>query len=437
MTRFLLSRIGISLILSFSACATVNAEPIALKRVVELALSHGPAAAKADSDAQRAFASYHEARNQFLPQLTVGSGLGDTWGYPLSLEGYAPSIVNINAQSSVLNPALRDFVRAAKSEWQSSALQAKDQREQIIQDTVLSYAELARWETLLSHLSQEYADALKTEEVVNRRIQEGVDSPVARTQARLTTARVYLRLSQAQGAIDVLRSQLAEMTGLAASSVQTMPDSIPTLPEVRQDDDLVARAVQSSSSVQAAQTHAMALDFRARAEHRAQWPTVDFATQYAVLARFNNWLEFFPKQNFQQNNATIGVVIRFPFLNPTQHAHAEAADAAAFRATKDVEIARNQVSEETLKLQRSVEQLAAAKQVAELEYQLAESNADAVQVRMDAGNATIREGEDARAAANARYDALQDANFELERGRISLLRSTGDLDKWLGLSKQP
>lgn len=422
-------------LLLVASSTTLTAEPVALKRVVELALSHGATAARADSDAQRAFASYRETRNQYLPQLTVGSGLGDTWGYPLSLEGYAPSIVNINAQSALLNPALRDFVRAAKTEWQTSTLQAKDQREQVIQDAVLSYAELARWETLLTHLTQEYADALKAEQIVNQRVQEGVDSPVARTQARLTTARVYLRLSQAQGAIDVLRDRLSTMTGLTASSIQTMPDSIPTLPEIKQDDNLVARAIQSSPAVQAAQTHAIALDFRARAEHRAQWPTVDFATQYAVLARFNNWLEFFPKQTFQQNNATIGVVIRFPFLNPVQHAHAQAADAAAFHARKDVDIARSQVSEETLKLQRSVEQLAAAQQVAELEYQLAESNFNAVQVRMEQGSATLREGEDARTQANARYNALQDANFELERARITLLRSTGDLDNWVGVGK--
>ena len=423
------------LLLLLASSASVAAEPVALKRVVELALSHGAPAARADSDAQHAFASYREARNQYLPQLTVGSGLGGTWGYPLSLEGYAPSIVNINAQSSLLNPALRDFVRAARTEWQTSTLQAKDQREQVIQDAVLSYAELARWETLLTHLTQEYADALKAEQIVNQRIQEGVDSPVARTQARLTTARVYLRLSQAQGAIDVLRSRLSNLTGLTASSIQTMPDSIPALPEIKQDDNLVAKAIQSSPAVQAAQTHSIALDFRARGEHRAQWPTVDFATQYAVLARFNNWLEFFPKQNFQQNNATVGVVIRFPFLNPAQHAHAQAADAAAFHARKDVDITRNQVSEETLKLQRSVEQLAAAQQVAELEYQLAESNFEAVQVRMDAGTATLREGEEARSHANTRYDALQDATFELERARITLLRSTGDLDNWVGLGK--
>ena len=61
------------------------AEPLPLKHAVELALSHGAAAT--DTDEQRAYASYHEARNQYIPQLIVGSGLGKSWGFPLSLEG--------------------------------------------------------------------------------------------------------------------------------------------------------------------------------------------------------------------------------------------------------------------------------------------------------------------------------------------------------------
>src|SRR5271165_3427342 len=111
------------------------AEPLTLKRAVELALAHSPLAGKASADEQRAYAAMLEARNQYVPQLSVGSGLGDSWGYPLSLEGSAPSLVNITAQSAVFNPALREFVRAAKSEYKASGETSKDRRNKIIQDT--------------------------------------------------------------------------------------------------------------------------------------------------------------------------------------------------------------------------------------------------------------------------------------------------------------
>src|SRR5579872_3873348 len=187
-------------------CGVLSAEQLPLKRVVELALSHSTTMQDSRIDEQRAFASYHEARNQYLPQMTVGSGLGKSYGYPLSLEGSAPSIVNTTAQSALINPALRDFVRAAHTEYEATMVQTKDQRNQVIQDTVLSYAELSKWETLMTHLSHDYEDALKMEQTVNERVLAGVDNPLIRSQARLNAARVYLHVSQAQGAIDVLRN---------------------------------------------------------------------------------------------------------------------------------------------------------------------------------------------------------------------------------------
>jgi len=416
-----------------SSVAKLLAEPLPLKRAVELALSHSTTAGVASADEQRAFASYREARNQFMPQFIIGSGLGKSWGFPLSLEGSAPAIVNLNSQSALLNPALRDFIRAAKTEAAAASSRTKDQRNEVIQDTVLSYAELSKWEALRKHLGEEQENALTMEQIVDERIQEGVDKPLARNQAKLITARVRLRMAEAQGAMDVLRNRLSHLTGLPAASIETAPDSVPPLPEVKQEDDLPGQAVQTNPAVQAAETRATAQDFRARGEHRAMWPSMDFAAQYALLSTYNNYDLFF--KTFQRHNATLGVAIRFPFLSASQRARAQSADAEALRARKQAEAARNQVSEETLRLQRSVEQLAAAQQVADLEYQVAQSNLEATQVRVDAGTATVHDAEDARNQADERFNALQDANFQLERARIILLRATGELETWVGAGR--
>ena len=416
-----------------SSVAKLVAEPLPLKRAVELALSHSTTAGVASADEQRAFASYREARNQFMPQFIIGSGLGKSWGFPLSLEGSAPALVNLNSQSALLNPALRDFIRAAKTEAAAASSRTKDQRNEVIQDTVLSYAELSKWEALLKHLGQEQENALTMEQIVDERIQEGVDKPLARNQAKLITARVRLRMAEAQGATDVLRNRLSHLTGLPPASIETAPDSVPPLPEVKHEDDLPGKAVQTNPAVQAAETRATAQDFRARGEHRAMWPSVDFAAQYALLSTYNNYDLFF--KTFQRHNATLGVAIRFPFLSPSQRARAQSADADALRAKKQAEAAKNQVSEETLRLQRSVEQLAAAQQVADLEYQVAQSSLEATQVRVEAGTATVHDAEDARNQADERFNALQDANFQLERARIILLRATGELETWVGAGR--
>jgi outer membrane protein TolC len=407
------------------------AEPLTLKRAVQLALSRGAAAGSADE--QRAMFSYQEARNQYIPQLVVGSGLGASWGFPLTLEGSAPSIVNVNSQSSIFNPSLREFVRSAKTEWQASTFQTKDQRAQLIQDTVLAYAELNKWESMMDHLREEQFESGKSEQVVNQRIEAGVDSPAMRNQAKLASARVRMRAAEVQGSIDILRNRLSQLTGISATEIETSAESIPALPEVKQEDNLADRAVETSPSVQIAQTHALAQAFKAKGEHRALLPSVDFAAQYALLAEYNNYQDFY--LSFQRHNATLGVAIRFPFFNLSQKARAEAADAEVVKAKHDAEVAKNKVSDETLRLQRSVEQLSAAQEVASLEYQIAQSNVDATQVKVDAGTASLHELDDTRNQTNQLYHTLQSANFELQRAKIALLRATGELENWVGVSK--
>src|SRR5215470_351305 len=268
-------RVGVYAVaaLSFLSIASLSAsaEPLTLKHAVELALAHSTATGISTAEVQRAGASYRETRDNYIPQLVFGSGLGKSWGFPLSLEGSAPSIFNINAQSAIWNPALQQFVRATRTEWQATTLQNKDQRAQVVQDTVLSYAELNKWEQRMNRLHDEEAAANKLEEAMAERVKEGIDSPVERSKARLTAARAHLRTVQAQGSADVLREHLARLTGLRASEIQIASESIPQMPPVSEDDE-VASATQNNPAAQAAEERARASYLRAQGEHKSLLP---------------------------------------------------------------------------------------------------------------------------------------------------------------------
>ena len=424
--------------------ATALAEPVPLRRVVELALSHATGTAMASADEQRAAATYRELRDSYIPQVATGAGLGYSYGFPLALEGSAPALFNITTQSALYEPSLRESIRAARADTAVAALNSKDRRNQIIQDAAQSYAELAKWEQRMGKLQEAADNANKIEVEVAERVKEGVDSELDQTKARLSSARVRLRITEAQGAADVLRQHLSALTGLVAAGIQTDPDSIPPSPPLPTTEP-ETKAASSNPSVEAAIEHARAQYFRAHGEHRALLPSIDFAAQYALLSKFNNYQNYYiPSRpcltpfgeflcvtnSFQQNNATIGVSIRFPIFNAAQRSHAQAADADALKASKQAEAARNQVSEETLRLQRSVAQLQAARDVAQLEYEIADKNLAAVHTRMDAGSANLHDLDDAQSQVSERLIAVQDVAFELERAELGLMRSTGELEKW-------
>ncbi len=407
-----------------------EAEPLPLERAIRLALAHSTASAIATADVQRAFASYREIRNNYLPQIFVGSGLGWSYGYPLSIEGSAPALANAVAQSTVFNPAQRQFLNAAKTEWQASEFQDRDQRNAVIQDVALTYAELAKWEARLQRLQQDEAQAQQMEEAVAERLHEGVDSAVDLNKAKLTAARVRLHRAEARGNADVLRRHLSTLTGSPVSSIELAPESIPALPPVASEEDLSERAIASSPAVKLAEQHSLAESMRALGEHRALYPSIDFSAQYARFSTFNNYTKYFPPHTFQVDNATIGFALKIPLFSASQRARADAAEAQALKAKKQAEAARNQVAEETLKLQRTAEQLEAAREVAQLEYQLAQSGLEAAQTRIDAKTGTLHELADAQVQAAERYLLFQDADFEYQRVRMTLLRATGHLESW-------
>ncbi len=405
-----------------------SAEPLPFRRAIELAVQHSGGMAIAAADQTRAQQTYQEARSLFYPQMTVSSGLAATLGFPLSIEGAAPSIIRFDSQQYLINAAQKDFIRAAKTEWTASNSMLQERRGAVILETALVYSELDKLTNSASVLEQQEAAALKVEQIVEERVRAGVDSEVELTKARLGKARVHLRLAEAQESMDVLRLRLSQLTGLPAAGIETVTESIPALPEVKQEDDLQARALASSPAIQIADQKAAASEFRAKGEHKRAYPSVDFVAQYGLLARYNNFDDFF--RTFERHSASVGLAIKFPILNFAQRGHAQAADAEALKARKEAEGVKEQVSSETLRLQRSVQRLAAGRDVAKLEYQLGRSDVDAVRAKVEAGTASLRDEQAARVAENERYAAFLGASFELDRAQMQLLRATGDLEKW-------
>ena len=99
-------------------------------------------------------------------------------------------------------------------------------------------------------------------------------------------------------------------------------------------------------------------------------------------------------------------------------------------AHKQADLTRNQVAEDTLKLQRSLRQLAAARDVARLEWQVAQGESEAVTARLEGGSVNPRDQQNAELDADDKHAAYFDAEFELSRAELQLLRLTGELENW-------
>ncbi|MGE0404967.1 MAG: TolC family protein [Candidatus Korobacteraceae bacterium] len=411
-------------------------EPVPFRRAIELALARAEVSSPAVADQQRARAAVQEARSAYLPHLTVGSGLGATYGYPLSIEGSAPSIFNVNYQSTLYNASQKALTQAARETLRAQDWTIEDARRNAALEAATTYVHLHNLESSRRALQQQSQESSQLIGVMEARVREGVEAQIELTRARLLDARTRMALVDAEGGLRVLRSRLAQLTGLAPAAIEIVPASIPALPQPETQQDVVAQALAASAEVRAAEQQARAQELRAEAARKARYPSVDLAAQYGLFSRINNYDEFF--QRFQSNNATIGLAIRFPFLDYTQKAFAEVADAEALRARQQLDQVREQVATETLQLTQTENQLAIAAEVADLDRQLAQSNVDATQQRIESeappasGMRPVspRDLQMARIEAEQRIVAALDAGFQLQRARLQLLNAIGKLREW-------
>ncbi len=404
-------------------------EPIPFRNAIELALEHSGVMGIAAINQWRARKAYEELRANYIPQLTIGSGLGYSYGFPLTLEGSAPSVVNFNSLNTVFNVSLQKYLKAARIDWHATSLDVQDKRNSVILDAALTYAQLAQLSKKIDTLSEAQKAAEKAQFVSEQRLQQGVDSKLAVTKSELVSARIRLRIAQAQGQADVLRQHLASLLGVQPDAIALDPASIPAIPTVSQEDDLPAKAVENSLAVKLAEQKTAAAQLRAEGEHKAtKLPTVDFASQYAYLAKFNNYDSYF--LNYTANNLAVGVNIRFPFFNPVQKAKAEEAKADALLAGKQVDLTREKVREDALQLQRSLRQLSAARDVAKLEWEVSQGDLETVKGRAQLGEANTRDEQNAQLDTDDKYAAYLDTEFELSRAELQLLRLTGELESW-------
>jgi len=411
------------------AALPASAEQVPFRRAIELALKRSGTVAIGFADQSRSYQAYREQRGAFVPNVSLGSDLGYSFGAPQQLlVGTAPSLFNITTQSMVLNFAQHDVIRAARVEWNSTNLALEDKRNAVILDAAIAYTELDNLISKLKVLREIETAAQKAQFITQERVREGVDSQLDLSRGKLVVARAQMRIAEAEGNVDVLRDRLSKLTGIAAAQFETMTETVPQVPEVPHDSDAVEKALANNPAVKVAEQRVHSAELRARAEHRRLLPSIDLATQYSVLARFENYDEFYT--TFKRNNYLFGATMRFPIFNLAQRARAQQADADTLRVSKETENVKDQISADTLRLQRSLRQLAAAREVARLEYEISQAGIDEVQAKIESGQANSRDQQQARIDVNDRYAAYLDRSLELYKAQLQLMRSTGDIQQW-------
>jgi outer membrane protein TolC len=407
-----------------------------LLTTVDQALRNSTSVRIAAADVQRAAAGLSESRDVYIPNFVLGSSVGYTYGFPIG----QPTIVNISSQSLLFTFSQRDYIRSARAALKAAQLSLADARQQVVFDAALDYVQLDADHRRIEVLDDQNGDASRLTTIEQQRLVAGVGTREDVLRAKLLSAQIRLKRMHIQDDIDVVRERLAHLTGLPSDSLITEPNSIPPSPDLVEltnpSTALATMSALNTEGVRAAYANAESHQYQAFGDARQIYrPQIGFGGAYSRFSEINNYQEYYLR--FQHNNFEAGLQITLPLFDATRRAKERESLAEAARANAQADQARDQSSENIVALQKSLNELTAQKEVAQLQSELAQSQLEAVLTQIDAPSTapgatplTPREEQQARIEERRRAEDALDANFELIKAELGLLRATGQIEQW-------
>lgn len=416
--------------------ATAEVHSLTLAQALEIAARQNPEVALARLDAQRAEQGVKIALDPFRPKVYAGSGLAYTYGYPNSIDGNAPSLVQVRTDMALYNRPKSYQVAAARESARGSEFAAQAKAD----DVAYQAADLFLLATQARHQDETIAGQLpglqKVVDSMSAGVSEGSELPLELKRARVNMAISETRLSSLRLDRDYYEMMLAVVLGYPATDrVKPVDSDLSLTPTPPSEDEATEVALRNNRQLRQMQSNVLAKELDVRSFKSARLPQVDLVAQYALFAKYN-YINYF--QKFQRNNFQIGASISFPLLIGT------ASSGLALQAYTDMQKIRIQMDQVRNRIlsdtRRSYEQWQKAEKMRNLsrmQLDLAREEVNVLLLQNGEGRVPITRVEQARLEEGDRWIDFYNAEAQVVRTKFAILRQTGTLLAAVRAQKMP
>lgn len=399
-----------------------------LKQALDLALQQNPDVVLARLDQQKARAQVTITHDPFVPKVYAGSGAAWTYGFPTSIEGNAPSIMEAKTTMSIFDRSQTYLVAASKESLRGMGIDVTARQEDAVFRVASLFLDAENASKSFAAAQQEAANLARVQQLVEARVQEGRELPISSKKANVAVLRGKQRVEDLELDVMTAETSLAQVLGLPPGDRVHAADQEerPALNPPTSEEEAIAAALEHSPELKRLESNLQAKTLEIKSYKAQKLPKVDLVAQYSLLAKFNNFQDYFT--SFQHNNVELGASFQVPLFEgsaPKALASQAAADAAKIR----VEVGRVR-SRITADLQRAFQDMRRAddaRDLARADLDLAREQTSIDLAQMDEGRTPAAQVEQDRAAENEKWQAYYDAQTLSERARLNLLHQTGTL----------
>src|SRR5258708_33890649 len=126
-----------AVLLLLAACASAplalsETRTMTLRQALDQALAQNPDLLLARLDQQKAHSQVTVTRDPFVPKIFAGSGAAWSTGFPSSIEGSAPSIVQVRTQMAIFNRPQSYLTAQANEEVRGAGVDVARRQEESV-----------------------------------------------------------------------------------------------------------------------------------------------------------------------------------------------------------------------------------------------------------------------------------------------------------------
>ena len=156
---------------------------------VELAVRQNPDLTLARLDEDKAREGIRVAQDPFIPRITVGSGLAYSNGFPMSIDGSAPSIVQARASQFIFNRPQQLAIAQAREDTRGAGLAVGGKREEVAYRVAELFLDAERAARIGALARKDAESQERVLGIVQAQVREGRALALAEKTAALNLAR--------------------------------------------------------------------------------------------------------------------------------------------------------------------------------------------------------------------------------------------------------
>ena len=420
---FILFLIGILLI----SPAFAENRTLSLEEAVRLAIAYSPDALAAGAEARQAEEAIREARSFNLPRAVIGTGAAYNNGFPLSIEGSAPSIVRFEATQPLFSAQNKNLIREAGESAKAARIGGDIVGNELAALTALVYYRLDQSRKIEALAEIRLAETQKQQEFTEIDLEAGRARPIDAMMGKTAVGAAKQQLLTAREEAMIAQEELRELTGLSdATFIQTIT---PTMESPVYDMDAAAlfeKTAASSPEIMQAEAKIRAKEFHVAAEKAERHPRIAAVAEYGMFSRSNNYEDYYSR--FERNNYLFGISAQIPLFDGFQ-SKARIAQSREELSSEQLTLRRLK-SDLKLNIQKGLSGLRIARGAAEVavgDLKAAEEMVKVNEILLESGRVSEREMADSRLQARQKELAKLEAEYALFQHKVELLRVTGSV----------